>query len=92
MNCKVLIICPEWEVLHDKCIAIANSLREKVDTDLITEITLNILKYIKVDDGLVILPQICVLKDNASILILTREEIDRLDISDIINEILKYCR
>lgn len=91
MSCKVLVICPDWEILYDKCKIITNKLMDKVDTSLITDMTLNLLKYINVNEGLVILPQICILKNNTRTRILTREEIATIDTDKLIEDILKFC-
>ncbi len=64
---------------------------DKVDTSLITDMTLNLLKYINVNEGLVILPQICILKNNTRTRILTREEIATIDTDKLIEDILKFC-
>jgi len=77
-------------MLHNKCRSIVDALTGRLEIELIDELTLEILTYINVEEGLVIVPQICIVKDSSKIC-LTRADIDKMSIEEIISKINEYC-
>ncbi len=79
---RVLIFCPEWEILYDKCREIYEKLKsmdinDGIKVELLDVPELAHLNIVKSENGLITLPQVLVLGDNKTVVL----SIDRLTIA-----------
>ena len=85
---RIVIVCPDWEVLSRKCIELAEQLaREGVSVELVRDVTVELTRFLQVRDGLVQLPQVVVLKQDSLTLVLTRRELEQLSVDSVLARI-----
>ncbi len=87
---RVLVFCPDWELLAHKCSDIVTRLEQlRLRVEKRDMPSLNDLRLVKVEDGLVQLPQIIVLQNEDPVLIITREDLEKMSTDDIVAKIVK---
>ncbi len=88
-NRKVLVFCPEWEVLRDKCELLVNRLRDlNIDVEIFSELKLEHCRYVIIRDQIIKLPQVVLLENGRIVKILDRDFLDSHNISDIISMLI----
>ncbi len=86
---RIILFCPEWEVLYEKCVKIFEKLRTYYsNVFLINNLSVNDIRLVEVYECIVKLPQIVVTDDSKIIGRLSRDSISELDVDDIVRLIL----
>ncbi|GEM_PF-6860467 len=86
---RVIAFCPEWELLASKCFEIVSRLRSlRVEVDVRDVPSLGDLKFLKIENGLVRLPQIVVARNDHPVLVLGRDDIEHLSVEELVRRII----
>lgn len=88
---KIIVFCPEWEVLYEKCVSIIDRLRSlSIDCELRTTITISDLKLLETYESIVKVPQIIILEDSKIVKRLSRDVIESNNVDNLVKLIVEY--
>ncbi len=90
---RILIFCPTWELLYDKCLKIYEKLRDLdiSNVEILHSVYLEYLKFLNIQDLTIRLPQIVIIIDSTVFRFL-RDDIDTNDVDTIVNKILSLVK